>query len=366
MPRKEPKPQGYEKDRYSGAHALRTAHEISFAPVVFQVSRLMLKYGIFQQLSQNPQGLSRQEIATRAGLTDYAAKILLEASLTIGSVLLQQDKYRLAKVGWFLLNDPLVKVNMDFIADVNYLGLDRLDASLQEGRPAGLEVFGTWPTIYEGLSQLPEPAKTSWFAFDHYYSDHAFDSALNLIFAQGQAPRRLLDVGGNTGRWACRCIAHDPQVEVTIMDLPQQLGLMRKAVAQVPGAERIHGHPANVLDPATAFPTGFDAIFMSQFLDCFSMEEITGILSRAARSMDPHCRLYIMETLWDLQDYEPAAFCLTQISVYFTVMANGNSKMYHSADLIHCVEAAGLRVTRTHTGLPNGHCLLECRLPQED
>ena len=34
-----------------------------------------------------------------------------------------------------------------------------------------------------------------------------------------------------------------------------------------------------------------------------------------------------METLWDRQRYETASYCLTQISLYFTAMANGNSKM---------------------------------------
>ena len=69
----------------------------------------------------------------------------------------------------------------------------------------------------------------SWFAFDHFYSDSAFDEALKVVFRQ--KVKRLLDVGGNTGRWATRCVGHEADVEVTIVDLPQQLELMRKAVA---------------------------------------------------------------------------------------------------------------------------------------
>lgn len=65
---------------------------------------------------------------------------------------------------------------------------------------------------------------------------------------------------------------------------------------ELPGATRIHGHGANLLDPEVPFPTGFDAIWMSQFLDCFSEEEVTSILTRAARSMSRESRLYIMET----------------------------------------------------------------------
>ena len=198
----------------------------------------------------------------------------------------------------------------------------------------------------------------SWFAFDHFYSDSAFDEALKVVFRQ--KVKRLLDVGGNTGRWATRCVAHEADVEVTIVDLPQQLELMRKAVAGREGAERIHGYGCNVLEEGAEFPQEplFDAIWMSQFLDCFSMEQITAILKKAARIMQPNTRLYIMETLWDRQKYEPAAFCLTQISVYFTALANGNSKMYHTDDLMRCIEAAGLRVEGIVDQLGHGHSIL--------
>ena len=68
-----------------------------------------------------------------------------------------------------------------------------------------------------------------------------------------------------------------------------------------------------------------------------------------------------METLWDRQPNDIAAFSLTQISLYFTVMANGNSKMYHSEDMIRCIEAGGLRVENIHDGLKSGHSILVCK-----
>jgi hypothetical protein len=100
---------------------------------------------------------------------------------------------------------------------------------------------------------------------------------------------------------------------------------------------------------------------MSQFLDCFSEEEILGILVRAAEVMGPDSRLAIMETFWDRQKYEPASFCLTMTSLYFTVMANGNSKMYHSDDMARLVERAGLRVEEIHDGLGQGHSIMICK-----
>ena len=341
------------------------AEFIAWGPAIFEASRLMLKYGVLELLRDHDEGLTRQQIAGQCHLSDYAAKCLLEASLSIGTVLVSPDtdRYTLSKTGWFLLNDPATRVNVDFNHDVNYEGWFHLDESLQEGKPVGLRHFGPWPTIYEGLSSLPSQVQKSWFGFDHFYSDNSFREALELVFGKSGKPvRKLLDVGGNTGRWASRCVAYDKDVEVTIMDLPQQLEMMRKETASLEGAERIHGYGTNLLDESKRFPAEhFDAIWMSQFLDCFSEEQIVSILRRAAESMDSDTRLYIMETFWDRQKYETAALVLTLTSIYFTAMANGNSKMYHSDDMARLVAEAGLEVEELHDNLGLGHSIMVCR-----
>ncbi len=352
------------KESRSAREAQSLAHIISFGPVVFQTARLMIRYGIFALLDKSEKGMTEQEVQQATGLSRYAVKCLLEASLTTGTVLIDADtdRYRLSKTGWFLLNDPLIRVDIDFNHDVNYEGWFHLDKSLEEGRPVGLEHFGNWPTIYEGLSELPEQVQKSWFAFDHYYSDHSFDEALAILFAGGA--KHVLDVGGNTGRFAMRCVAYNEQAQVTICDLPQQIGMMRRAVEGHPGAERIHGEGMNLLDEQSRFPADerYDIIWMSQFLDCFSEEQIVSILRRAATIMDQDNRLYIMETLWDRQKYLPAAFALTQISLYFTALANGNSKMYNTDDMTRLVETAGLEVETIHDNLGmGGHSILACK-----
>lgn len=355
-----PQKEIYAKDRFSAVQAQRLAQEIAFGPVVFQVSRLMVKFGIFGMLREAQDGLTMDEIAEKTGLSHYAVQVLLESSLTIGTILLKDGHFHLGKAGWFLLNDEMARVNMDFNHDVNYLGLFRLEEALLNGKPEGLKVFGNWPTIYEGLSSLPEKVQESWFGFDHFYSDNSFKQALEIVFAN--PVRTLLDVGGNTGRWAMQCVAYSPEVEVTIMDLPQQLEMMREQTRELEGAARIHGHAADLLDDGTSFPQPFDVIWMSQFLDCFSEEQVLSILTRAARSMEAGSRLYIMETFWDRQRFETASYCLAQTSLYFTAMANGNSKMYYSADMARLIEKAGLAIEQIHDGLGLGHSIMQCKL----
>lgn len=354
----------YQKEQLSAREAQRAAEFIAFGPIVFQVSRLMIKFGILDLLRDSDNGLTEAELSEKTGLSRYAVKVLLEASLSIGTVLIDKntDKYSISKTGWFLLTDPATRVNIDFNHDVNYIGLFNLEEALLTGKPAGLKHFGEWATVYEGLSRLPAQVQKSWFGFDHFYSDSSFDQALEIVFAS--KPRTLMDVGGNTGRWAMKCVGYDKDVNVSIVDLPQQLEMMKAQTAGLEGADRIDGFGMNLLDPANKFPTAkhWDAIWMSQFLDCFGEDEIVSILSRAVKAMDADSRLYIMETLWDRQRFEPAALCLTLTSIYFTAIANGNSKMYNTDDMLRLIEKAGLEVEHIYDHLGQGHSILKCKL----
>ena len=352
----------YTAEQLSARDAQRLAEFIAWGPVVFQASRLMVKWGILDLLRDADNGLTRQEICQQTGLSDYAVKCLTEASLCIGTILVdpETDRFTISKTGWFLLNDSATRVNIDFNHDVNYEGWFHLEESLKNGQPEGLKHFGPWPTIYEGLSNLPKQVQKSWFGFDHFYSDSSFPEALKIIFDEHHV-KSLYDVGGNTGKWALKCVGYDPDVEVTILDLPQQIEMMRANILGKEGAERISGYGINLLDAASTFPQrdgGLDAIWMSQFLDCFSMEQIVDILRRAKAAMTPQTRIFIMETLWDRQRFEPAAFCLTMTSLYFTALANGNSKMYNTEDLQHCIQEAGLEIEQIHDHLGQGHSII--------
>lgn len=352
----------YTEEHLSAREAQRLAEYIAWGPAIFQASRLMLKFGILEMLRDSDNGLTRQEVVQKTKLSDYAVKCLLEASLSIGTVLVdpETERYSLSKTGWFLINDPATRVNVDFNHDVNYEGWFHLEESLLNGKPEGLKHFGSWPTIYEGLSSLPEQVQKSWFGFDHFYSDSSFPDALKIVFDEHKV-RTLYDVGGNTGKWALQCVAHSEEAEVTVLDLPQQIEMMKENIKGKKGADRIKGYGINVLDESQDFPLmddGPDAIWMSQFLDCFSMEQIVSILSRARKAMTEKSRIYIMETLWDRQRFEPATLCLTLTSLYFTALANGNSKMYNTEDMEKCIEEAGLEIECIHDNLGQGHSIL--------
>ncbi len=189
------------------------------------------------------------------------------------------------------------------------------------------------------MSRLPEQAKQSWFQFDHFYSDRSFPVLLERVFAD--KPKHLVDIGGNTGKWALQCCRYDSEVQVTIVDLPQQLEMAMRNASEQGFADRIHPYPANMLDKAQALPEKADVWWMSQFLDCFSPMEILSILQRVRAQLTEDAVVYILELFWDAQKYDAASYSLNATSLYFTCLANGNSRFYRSDDFLELIEAAG-------------------------
>jgi len=350
----------YGSDHLSALNAKTEAQKIAFGPVMFQAARALRELGILSEVSKGgKEGTSVTRISEETGISPYGVEVLLDAGLSMGIVMLRQEKYILTKTGFFLLNDTLTRVNMDFVHHTCYNAMFYLLESIKEGKPEGLKVFGDWETVYQGLTELPPDVTRSWFNFDHFYSDQVFKDILPIVFED--KPARIMDVGGNTGKWARQCLEYDPECEVTIVDLPKTLG---KALSLAEGQayfNRLHGHPMNVLDEKNSFPEGFNVIWMSQFLDCFSKEEIASILKRAAMAMDSGSALYILELFWDRQKYEASTYSLNATSLYFTSVANGNSRMYHSDDFIEVVNSAGLTIESITDDLGISHTLLKCR-----
>ncbi len=207
--------------------------------------------------------------------------------------------------------------------------------------------------------RIPLPAKESWLAFDHYYSDNAFPEALPLVFEV--PPVRMLDIGGNTGKWTLQCLQYNPDVQMGIVDLPGQLKMAAQNIDAAGFTGRVAYHEHNVLNPELELPTGYDTIWMSQFLDCFADKEIVAILEKCHRVADENTRIFINETFWDRQRFPTSAFALQMTSLYFTTMANGNSQMYDSVVFYDLVDKAGFKIVKQHDLIGLSHTIIELR-----
>ncbi|MFT5835700.1 MAG: hypothetical protein ACI9RG_000593 [Sulfurimonas sp.] len=351
----------FDDTQRNGAEALLEAQKIAFGPVIFQSARLLRDWGVFKLLEDNKNGFSVEIISEKLGLTLYAAQILCESGFSMGALKLEEDIYTLTKIGYFLLNDEMTKVNMDFNHDVNYQGLFFLDEALKSQKPSGLhQTFSKEETIYPILSKLPPKAKKSWFGFDHFYSDAAFVKLVDIMSKRGI--KKLLEPGGNTGKWSIALTTASPNTTVTILDHQGQIDVAMQNADLKGVGDRVNGKAINLLDHTIDFPKDFDGVWMSQFLDCFAPQDIIALLKRSKEALNKDGRVYIVEPFWDRQSHEIGAYCLINTSPYFSALANGTSKMYRASEMTKFVNEAGLEVEEEINGLGFGHTLMICRV----
>lgn len=342
--------------------ALNKAQHIAFGPVLFQAVRSALATGLLSHISEAQD--TEDEAARVCGLTAYAVGVLVDVLivdvLIAGDVLTKADdgKLALTKTGQCLLLDEMTRVNFNFTADVCYRGMDHLTEALTEGKPSGLKELGDWETIYPAISQLPHPARESWFAFDHYYSDRYFVMLAEEL-RDRLNPQTLFDVGGNTGKFAAACLKAMPQTRVTLIDLPQQCATACSNSILAPFADRFSAAEVDWLKPDCFPAVGHkaDVIWMSQFLDCFSPEEAVSILQRCKPLLSERGRFAVLECLVDGQKFPAAGFSLAAVSLYFTTMANGNSRFYRRNDLLSVFKNAGLDVEYCRDNVGVSHTL---------
>ena len=361
----------FKTDNIRAVDAKFEAQKIAFAPMCYQAIRTMLELGMMQAINDaGDAGITRKELAEKAKISEYGAGVLCEMALGMNVIKLSQDseagsadkeKFVIGKIGWMLLEDDLTKVNFWFTNDICYEGAWKLKESIINGKPEGLKVFGDqWTTVYEALSTLPDKPKKSWFEFDHFYSDIAFPEALPIVFAE--KPKTMLDIGGNTGKWSLACCRYNPDVKMTIVDLPGQANVAKKNAAEAGFADRIDFSMGNVLDATTKLPENPDAVWMSQFLDCFSLKQVVKILKKVYEAATPETNVFVLEPLWDKQRFEASSYSLQATSLYFTCIANGNSKMYRYEELVNAIGEAGFELKTAHHNLgSNAYSLLVFR-----
>ena len=344
---------------FTALQAISEAQKLAFSPIAFQASVALVRLGILEAVSaEGEKGARAEDVAQQLGLDAYGVRVLLDMGLSIGLVWLRDDRYVLDKVGHFWLEDKMTRVNANFVADVCYKAMERLQDSVERRAPCGLEQFGDWRTLYPKLTALPEPARGSWFTFDQFYSDAAFGPALPIVF-RGR-PRHIADIGGNMGAWARRCTAYDPSVHVTLVDLPEQIAAAKAELRDAPHRDRIAFCAANLLEPTVSLPGDADTFWMSQLLDCFSEADIAAMLPRVREALPAHGSLFVLELLSDRQEYDAAAYSVNATSLYFTCIANGVSRMYRSDDLLRLLDGAGFEVQAQYDRLGLGHTLLRC------
>ena len=348
--------------KMSAFAAMSQAQMIAFYPIVFQAIIATKRLGILEFLNKNKGYNKIEDISKGTSISKYGIKVLLDMLCKVQvSERNEDDQFALGSVGFFILQDKQASINLDFVQDVCYKGAYHLTESIKQEKPIGLQEIGDWDTLYEGLSELPPQVSKSWFDFDHFYSDAIFYNSLDIVFSS--SPNKIMDIGGNTGKFIIKACKYNKDVKVTIVDLNKQLIAAEKNIRTYGFIDRVSFVEQNMLSENIDLPKNNDVIWMSQFLDCFSEKEVEHILNKLTKVADKNTRILIVELFWDNQQFEAAEYCLLGTSLYFTFIANGNSRMYSEKDFKKIISKTKLKIVNQQT-IGKYHTLLELRLKE--
>ena len=98
------------------------AQKIAFSPIVFQAAKCMIDFNILNIIENSGEnGITEEDILKNISLSPYALSVLLELSLGLCLIKIVKNsnpyKYVLCKLGFFLINDNLTRVNINFVND---------------------------------------------------------------------------------------------------------------------------------------------------------------------------------------------------------------------------------------------------------
>ena len=286
-----------------------------------------VRVGLFDKLDQTP--LDVQSIATKFDFSLRGARSLLVALEAMGVVTCKEDLYALSPeaAAYAVHGQPgslvsLIELEMDhFLSPAALLDALKKDDSTAYGDA----------DPWEEHERDPEAAARFTAAM------HSVSERPAAGFAE-VAPlddvERLLDVGGGSGALCLAGARAHPDLICTVWDLQVVCDLAEKYADEAGLSKQVQTLAGDMWNEA--FPTGYDAVLLSQILHDWSHEQGSVLLDKAFACLPSGGRVLIHEKLVD-EEGGPLANALVNLDML--VWTKG--QQYTAAELEVLLVAAG-------------------------
>ena len=286
-----------------------------------------VRVGLFDKLDQTP--LDVQSIATEFDFSLRGARSLLVALEAMGVVNCKEDLYALSpEAAAYAVHGQsgslvsLIELEMDhFLSPAALLDALKKDDSTAYGDA----------DPWEEHERDPEAAARFTAAM------HSVSERPAAGFAE-VAPlgdvERLLDVGGGSGALCLASARAHPDLICTVWDLQVVCDLAKKYADEAGLSKQVQTLAGDMWNEA--FPTGYDAVLLSQILHDWSHEQGSVLLDKAFACLPSGGRVLIHEKLVD-EEGGPLANALVNLDML--VWTKG--QQYTAAELEVLLVAAG-------------------------
>jgi ubiquinone/menaquinone biosynthesis C-methylase UbiE len=294
------------------------------AAAAFQYLNAGVELGLFELLEEHGP-LTLTQVADRVGLSPQSARCLLFGLSSLRLVEREGDYFHNGAIIRSVYERgewQLIRSMTQFQGHIVYSGLADFAESLREDRNVGLDrIGGEGETLYQRLPANPAASRI-FFEYMETYSDFALKCLLKDF--DFSAARRILDVGGGTGRNAITIVERYPDARVTLLDLPPVLRMAEPLISGRGLSGRIDLYPCDMMKEE--FPGGQDCVLFIHQLVIWSPREITALLKKAYESLSANGRVVIFSSVSDDDETGPLMAALD--TAYFRAVAAGRGMIY--------------------------------------
>lgn len=292
-----------------------------------------VRLGLFDLLDEGPRSVSA--IAAALELRPRPARSLMAALQAAGLVVAADDQFALAPdAAAYLVRDRpgslwgLVDMEVDEFLDPQRLlrALKADDSSVYGGDDP-------W------AAHAADPDRARAFTAAMHSVSERPAAGFAEVAPLGDT-RRLLDVGAGSGALSIAAARAFPDLRCTPYDLPEVTPLTSEYVEAAGLKDRVVPLGGDMF--ADEWPSGHDAVLLSQILHDWSFETGAELLAKAYRCLDPGGQVLIHEKLVDDDGLGPRSNAL----VHLDMLVWTKGQQYRHGELREALEAAGFQDVR--------------------
>lgn len=312
--------------------------------------------GLFPMLRDEPRVAS--EIRDGLSIGDRACEAMLGVLSSLGFIVKHQEKFHLTEQSrnFLLPESPYYWGGMlALLRDFPMTGTAVREAMQRDRRPSVFSAEEDQALSDDWTTGDLEPDKAR--AITAAMHSHSFPAAMGVARrGDFSGVTRMLDVGGGSG---CFCIAlatKYPDMAFTVLELPAVCAVAGEYVAAYGLQDRIATHGADMF--SGGWPTGHDAVFLSNVLHDWDKGACKRLLRNAFDSLPAGGRIYAHEVVLDETRTGPTE--AASFSLHILMFAEG--KQYTADELEDLFIGAGFEEMIIHPSF-GYYSLISARKP---
>lgn len=282
------------------------------------------RIGLFDVLSSGPMDATR--IAAALDTRPRPTRLFLNACVGLG--LLERD-------GTTYSNAPASRTFMTRDSKA-YLG---------NAIRYSDDLYATWGDLEKALREdEPQMQAETYLGKDEERTRHFVHGMHNRALGVGTALtamvdlagcRRMLDIGGGPGTYACLFALKYPDLHAQVLDLPEITAYAEEIIASMGVGDRVRTLPGDY--HGSDFPTGNDAVLISGVFHRETESACRSLIARAYDSLEPGGLLVVSDVFTDSGGASPPFAALFGLNMMLTAPNGG---VHADADIVQWFERA--------------------------